>query len=278
MRYLILFTILLLWFGCTGQPDQPVREQNATTICEILVTKNGTVRSLVTLQDIQIDAARMIILGKWSLSDWEYDPIPVDSVLYDKYFYRVVRTGSGYDTVSCRGLSVRQHKNISGVLRAYDRVKMPITFANLSEVKTDIATSDFYHLIARDNIDGSLKENLKRWGKGELRSSKQRLIRMELSDTKIDSIRSDSVSWKFDFQKVRNERNLDNITLQQINNNVNIPTKLKEYAVDSVLSLSGINLQSTVVDLWLDDRINNKVHQVILNKLGLDETWLKRPE
>lgn len=277
-RFLIMLFSIFLFGRCYRMPPvgDPVRIQ-ALIDTEVTINKTGEILSIKTLEDRQLNAARCITGGYWSWQDTVFSPAIYDTTLFNKYWYRVVKTANGRDTVSSQGMTVFEHRQQEGILKAWNAKKVAITRGNLAEVRADIIASTAWDSIKADNFEGGLKWNLRPLGRKQVRGN-LRVFRLNLRDTLLDSIRQDSVAWGWDLLALRDSLNLNNVTLQQVGNREEVPQSLKDYAIANIIPLAGINGQTTVQEAWLDDRIDTRFWKRLFAVFGINQNWIVRFE
>lgn len=140
-----------------------------------------------------------------------------------------------------------------------------------------LAENEFLQTLMFARLPDDEIENIKfydKWPWGNQERKDFMVIILDIAQSKLDSIRSDSVSWRFALQILRDSLNIGNLTLRQINQNVNVPQKLKTWMQNNWLNLSGINLNTTIEQIWNDPRCDKRAFRFLLRRIKAQ--WLKR--
>ncbi len=151
-----------------------------------------------------------------------------------------------------------------------------ITKDSLSVIMADFQNSSMFPQLPNDEIEDVLFFERWPWGTDE-RKVFSTLRFTDMTQSRLDSIRQDSVRWRIPPAVLRDSLNL-NVTLRQVNNNVQIPQRIKTWFQNNVLGRAGITLDTTLWELITTHRKKAKQlwlrHPFIANKLKA--RWLKR--
>jgi len=216
--------------------------------------------------------------------------VPMVDSLFNKYFYRVVIFESGKrDTVPPAGINFREHREISGIKRAFDlRKSRDFMRDNTSQVLAEINASIIFDALPDDETE-DIKIH-KRWPLGSLeRKEFNMLLFTNFPIAKLDSIRGDSVKWFIADSFFKDSlivlglgQSFNETTIGQLTGSQNIPAKLKGFFLQSVLDAPKITAATTLYELLSDstiNQINSRAwlrHSLMRDKLK--PSWIKRQQ
>jgi hypothetical protein len=284
MKYLM--ALLCLFFACNGEPDidEPVERQAIQEVEILLHRTTGEILTVRGKQESRTVWMQMFANGIYKTHtelanitpdvQWQQDWVGTELVFNHVDTLRV-------DTLDIVAPWDSLNFVVDSVYYNEEKIRPETYGTALSE----FTSSSFFPQLPEDVlVDG--KPFYDSWPYGRLEKKDFSILRGEFQASFVDSLvhltepdgegGSERVKWKVALQTLRDSTNIENITIRQARDNLDLSVKEKTWIVDNIMSLPGINLDTTMLQLWQDPRVDKRIfrHPKIIK--ALKRLWVTR--
>lgn len=268
MKFFIVAVLAgMLLIGCP--PEQPPEldlTEEPTIAVEAIFKDDGTLVTALTQQFIDQSWATMLIRGAH-----EIEHLPFDSVLFNKYYLRILTyQDNSRDTVLAQTDWRTHQNNDTNIKWARDYPKTaPLDFG---QIAIDIQASAVWDSLKQDEFETASEHTRWKWGEKE----KKIFTVMRFDDmttTMLDSINGDSVKWEIPVAFVRDSTKLNLYTFRQLNQRLDVSDKAKSkflWLRSAILDSSNNNIDILDMTPW-----EVLAHPQLRKKIPRD--WIKFP-
>lgn len=237
---------------------------------EVILDYDGYVVVIRDQRQTQLAWAEMLIRGTYDES------MPFDADLYSKYYSRVIQTGQKtYDTVLPAG-NFRNHQSQNDIIQAFDMEKTPLRLLDIDMIFKDIfSAATISEALKKDDIEDVFQYRRWHWGTKETMQFIP-LLFPDMPESRCDSIYHEPGKWFLPLACLSDSLNLKNATIRQINDDMNVSTKLKTWFSGNVVSKPGITFDTSLWDVLQQRNINKLWMRHKEFRKGLKASWLQR--